>query len=31
MEDLAWLRDEVNEPLGFLPGPEQRPVAGTGW
>ena len=31
MEDLAWLRDEVNEPLGFLPGPEQRPDAGTGW
>jgi hypothetical protein len=31
MEDLAWLRDEVNEPLGFLPGPEQRPVGGTGW
>ena len=31
MEDLAWLRDEVNEPLGFLPAPEQRPVAGTGW
>lgn len=31
MEDLAWLRDEVNEPLGLLPGPEQRPAAGTGW
>jgi hypothetical protein len=31
MEDLAWLRDEVNEPLGFFPVPEQRPVVGAGW
>ncbi len=29
MEDLALLRDEVNEPL--LPGPDERPVAGRGW
>lgn len=31
MEDLAWLRDEVNEPLGLLPGPDQRPAAGATW
>lgn len=31
MEDLAPLRDEVNEPLGLLPGPDQRAVARTGW
>ena len=31
MEDLAPLRDEVNEPLGLLPGPDRRAVARTGW
>ena len=31
MEELAWLRDEVNEPLGLLPGLGPRPVARKGW
>jgi hypothetical protein len=30
MEDLVWLRDEVNEPLGLLPSSEQRLTAGMG-
>ncbi len=30
MEDLATLRDEVYEPLGFLQ-PEPRPAARPGW
>ena len=31
MEELPWLRDEVNEPLGLLPGPDQRAGVTMGW
>jgi hypothetical protein len=31
VEELAWLRDEVNEPLGLLPGPDPRAGATMGW
>ena len=31
MNDLALWRDEVNEPLGLLPGPDARAIARTRW
>jgi hypothetical protein len=31
VEELPWLRDEVNEPLGLLPGPDQRAGVTMGW